>query len=411
MSDRLLVVSTDCHAGLPIADYKPYVESKYHEMLDMAVPITIEMMDKSESQFLIKEINDAWRAPIQQELTGAWDYQERVKMLATDGIAAEVIFPDGITEKNTPPFGAGLGLSPKNMVPELQWAGAMAHNRWLAELCANDPARHIGVASIPLLWDVDQAVEAVRWCVDNGLRSVMIPTLWCDNDPYHHVKYDPFWEICEDLGVIIHFHSGPAPHNEYFGEGFPVEDQRDQLPGAMGIYVSEVMWWLYRPLTFMIWGGVFERFPKLKVMIVEGGTMFMLPPWLRLMDFQYHEGEISAKLGDFKSHLSMAPSDYYQRNVGIGASCVKRPDIDLRDTIGLEKIMWGSDYPHPEGTWPNTRSYYAETFAGVPEADGRKILGENAVAFYGLDRERLQQVADDIGPEVAIFNQEQGNGE
>jgi hypothetical protein len=62
------------------------------------------------------------------------------------------------------------------------------------------------------------------------------------------VKYDPFWEVCEDLGVIIHFHSGPAPHPEYFGPGFPEEDQRDQLPGAMGIYVSEVMWWLYRPL-------------------------------------------------------------------------------------------------------------------------------------------------------------------
>jgi predicted TIM-barrel fold metal-dependent hydrolase len=368
------------------------------------VPITVEMLEKSESQFLIKEINDEWRAPIKQELTGAWNYQERIKMLAGDGIAAEVIFPDGITEKNTPPFGAGLGLSPKDMVPELQWAGAMAHNRWLAELCANDPARHIGVASIPLLWDVDQAVEAVRWCVDNGLRAVMIPTLWYGNDPYHNVKYDPFWEVCEDLGVIVHFHSGPAPHAEYFGAGFPVEDKRDELPGAMGIYVSEVMWWLYRPLTFMIWGGVFERFPRLKVMIVEGGTMFMLPPWLRLMDFHYSEGQISAKLGNFREHLSLSPGEYYQRNVGIGASCVLRPDIDMRDDIGLDKIMWGSDYPHPEGSWPNTGQYLRDTFANLPEADGRKILGENAVDFYGLDRIRLQQVADEIGPDASIFH-------
>ena len=239
MSERLIVVSTDCHAGLPIADYKPYVESKYHEMMDMAVPITVDMMEKAESTFLIKEINDAWRAPIKQELTGAWDYKERLNMLANDGIAAEVIFPDGITEKNTPPFGAGLGLSPRDMVPELQWAGAMAHNRWLAEWCANDPARHIGVASIPLLWDVQQAVEAVQWCVENGLRAVMIPTLWGEHDAYHHVKYDPFWAVCEELEVIVHFHSGPAPHPEYFGAGFPVEDKRDEMPGAMGIYVSE----------------------------------------------------------------------------------------------------------------------------------------------------------------------------
>ena len=110
MSERLLVVSTDCHAGLPISQYKPYVETKYHDFIDMAVDVQVDMMDKAEAQFLIKEINDAWRAPIKEALTGAWDYKQRSKMLAGDGIAAEVIFPDGITEQNTPPFGAGLGL-------------------------------------------------------------------------------------------------------------------------------------------------------------------------------------------------------------------------------------------------------------------------------------------------------------
>ena len=118
MSERLIVVSTDCHAGLPIADYKPYVESQYHEVMDMAVPVQVEMMDKASESFLIKEINDAWREPIRSELTGAWDYKQREKMLAQDGIAAEIIFPDGITEQNTPPFGAGLGLSPRQAVPE-----------------------------------------------------------------------------------------------------------------------------------------------------------------------------------------------------------------------------------------------------------------------------------------------------
>jgi predicted TIM-barrel fold metal-dependent hydrolase len=375
MSDRLIVVSSDCHAGLPIADYKPYLESKYHEIMDMAVPITLEMLEKAEASFLIKEINDEWRAPIKQQLTGAWDYQERLKMLAGDGIAAEVIFPDGITENNTPPFGAGLGLSPREQVPELQWAGAMAHNRWLAEFCANDPARHIGVASIPLLWDVQQAVDAVRWCVDNGLTSVMIPTLWEEHDAYHHLKYDPFWEVCEDLGVIIHFHSGPAPHPEYFGATWPQEDNSSQLPGAMGVYVSEVMWWLYRPLTFMIWGGVFERYPKLKVVMTEGGTIFMLPPWLRLLDHNYTDVQFSAKLGDFRSHLSMKPSEYFNRNINVGASCIPRADIELRGLIGVENMMWGSDYPHPEGTWPNTGQYHKDVFTGIPEDDGRKILG------------------------------------
>ena len=132
--------------------------------------------------------------------------------------------------------------------------------------------------------------------------------------------------------------------------------------------------------------------------------MFMLPPWLRLLDHNYTDVQFSAKLGDFRSHLSMAPSEYYRRNVAIGASCVPRRDLDLRQAIGLEQIMWGSDYPHPEGTWPHTSDYLKETFGDFPEDDGRKILGENAIKFYGLDRDRLQAVADEIGPEITIFN-------
>ena len=232
----------------------------------------------------------------------------------------------------------------------------------------------------------------------------MIPTMWGEHSPYHDRKYDPFWEVCEDLGVIIHFHSGPAPHPEYFGSGFPAEDRSDELPGAMGVYVSEVMWWLYRPLTFMIWGGVFERYPKLRVTLTEGGTVFMLPPWLRLLDHNYTDVQFSAKLGDFRSHLSMKPSEYFNRNIRIGASCIPRADVELRSIIGVDNMMWGSDYPHPEGTWPHTGEYYKETFSGIPEEDGRKILGENAVDWYGLDRAALQSVADEIGPTPEIFN-------
>mgnify|MGYP001603369299 CR=1 FL=1 len=402
MSDRLIVVSSDCHAGLPIADYRPYLDSQYHEMLDVAVPITIEMSRKAEQSFLIKEINDEWRSGIEQELTGAWDYDERVKMLDNEGIAAEVIFVDGITEINTPPFGAGLGLPTKDMVPELQWAGAMAHNRWLSELVANNPLRHIGVGSIPLLWDVDEAIDKLRWCADNGLTSVMIPSMVNDFPAYNHTKYDPFWQACEDLGVIIHFHSGPADTATYFGPDFPVGSTEDR-PGAMGIYVSEVMWWLYRPLTFMIWGGVFERFPKLKTVITEGGTTWMIPQWLRMLDHHYTDTHHSAKLGDYRSHLSMKPSEYFARNIGVGASCIPRKDVEARHEIGVKKMMWGSDYPHPEGTWPVTEKILDEVFSGFPAEDVAAILGGNAVEFYGLDRSALQDIADKIGPEAGRF--------
>ena len=403
MSDRLIVVSSDCHAGLPIAEYRPYIDSKYHEALDMAVPITIEMAKKAEESFLVKAINDEWRSGIERELTGAWDYEERTRMLDSEGIAAEVVFPDGITEVNTPPFGAGLGLPVKDTVPELQWVGAMAHNRWLTEMVEQNPHRHIGVGIIPLLWDVQEAIEKARWCRENGLGGVMIPSMTNHLPAYNHVKYDPFWEACEDLGLIVHFHSGPADTPAYFGPEFPMASGGDR-PGAMGIYVSEVMWWLYRPLTFMIWGGVFERFPRLKTVITEGGTTWMIPQWLRMLDHHYTDTHHSAKLGDYRSHLSMKPSQYFARNIGVGASCIPRVDVEQRADIGVGKMMWGSDYPHPEGTWPTTGKILDEVFSGFPAADVAAILGENAVNFYGLNRDALQTIANRIGPEASRFH-------
>jgi predicted TIM-barrel fold metal-dependent hydrolase len=129
----------------------------------------------------------------------------------------------------------------------------------------------------------------------------------------------------------------------------------------------------------------------------------MLPQWLRMLDHNYTDIHHSAKLGDFRSHLSMKPSDYFARNINVGASCIPRCDVEARAELGVEKMMWGSDYPHPEGTWPQTQTILDEVFSGFPEADVRAILGENAVNFYGLDRAGLQSLADRIGPEASRF--------
>jgi len=400
--DRFIVVSSDCHAGLLPDDYREYVDPEHREMFDLALPIQKEAMNKAEEMFLIKEINDEWRKDIEQELKGAWDPAERTKMLDRDGIAAEIVFVDGVTEQNTPPFGAGLGLPTEDMVPELQWAGARAHNRWLADLCSNAPHRHIGVASIPLLWDIDLAVKEVLWCVQNGIKSVLIPHMIGGFEAYHHKKYHPFWEVCQEHNVVIHFHSGASPHKEYFGKGFPNEKD-DGYVGAMGAFVTEVYWWTWRPLTFMIWGGVFETFPKLKVSVVETGVGWMLPPYLQLIDHHYTNAEFAAKLGDFTSHLSKLPSEYFSDNVAIGASCVTRGEVEIRHEMGLRQIMWGSDYPHPEGTWPHTRDKLLESFKGFPETEIADMLGENAIRFYDLDRDSLANIAKDIGPKKSDF--------
>jgi predicted TIM-barrel fold metal-dependent hydrolase len=188
---------------------------------------------------------------------------------------------------------------------------------------------------------------------------------------------------------------------DYFGK-LPPEEGQVELPGAVGIYVSEVAWWNVRPLTFLIWGGVFERFPKLKVAVTEGTTIWV-PEYLTLMDHRYSVTHYAQKLGDYRSHLSMKPSGYFARNVRIGASCMPRREALLRHEIGLDNIMWGTDYPHPEGSWPITGEQMHTTFDGLPEDEIGRMLGGNAADFYGVDVEKLAPIVARIGPEKSSF--------
>lgn len=390
--ERYLVVSSDCHAGLLPEKYREYVDPQYREIFDVALPIQQEEVKKAEKKFLVDQVNTEWRKGRERELSGAWDHEERIKVLDADGIAGEVIFPDGITEANMPPFGAGLSLPTEGINAELQWAGARAHNRWLAEFCSMAAERRAGVAIVPLLWDVDDAVKEVHWAKEKGLRGVLIPSMWGKHPAYHHPRYEPFWSACEDLGMILHLHSGAAPMTDY-----------DEHVGMMGIYISEVVWWSARPLWFLIWGGVFERHPTLKLAITESTTVWV-PETLQLLDFRYCESHYSAKLGDYRSHLKMKPSEYFHRHVFLGASCMTRREVEMRDQIGVNNIMWGSDFPHPEGTWPTTRDQMIDTFRGLPEHELAAMLGANAARLYGFDTEKLRPLVARIGPEKCSFN-------
>ena len=397
---RMLVISSDCHAGLPPEGYREYLDPEFREAFDQALPIQIANTREAEKMFLVQDINDEWRRGREQALTGAWDHDERIKVMDGDGIAGEVIFPDGITEMNSPPFGASLGLPSRGVDPRLQWAGARAHNRWLAELCQMAPERRNGVAIVLALYDIEEAVAEVRWAKANGLGSIMIPVMWGEHPPYHHPRYEPLWQVCEELEMPIHFHSGPAESEQYFGT-WPPDPKEGTLTGGMGIYVSEVAFFVSRPLTFLIWGGVFERYPGLKVAITEG-TAVWVPELLHLLDHRYGSHAGNAKLGDYRSHMSMKPSEYFARQVRVGSNLHGR-EVQIRHEIGLGTMMWGSDYPHPEGSWPETASRLAENFAGVPAEEIAQMIGGNAADFYGFDREKLAPLVAEIGPDPESF--------
>jgi predicted TIM-barrel fold metal-dependent hydrolase len=393
---RLLVVSTDCHAGLPPGGYRDYLDPEFRERYDADVRVQLEQARETRKLLLVEEINARWRVGHERGLTGAWDSGQRLEVLDGDGVAAEVIFPDGITENNAPPFGAGLGIGPRGAQRDLQWAGARAHNRWLAELCQMAPERRNGVAVVPATWDVAEAVREVEWARQSGLRSIMIPVMWGDHAPYHHPVYDALWAACQDLEVVVHYHSGPADSEQYFGH-WPPRPGQPTLLGGMGIYVCEAVWAVVRPLTFLIWGGVFERFPRLKVVVTEATTTWV-PSYLEHLDDRYLDWHVTAKLGDYRSHLSMKPSDYFHRNIRLG-TFFARKEAERRHQVGVQCLMWGSDYPHPEGTWPQTQAMMRDTFRGLPGPEVSAMLGGNAVETYGFDAEKLAPISERIGPQ------------
>ena len=147
--NRYLVVSSDGHAGLHASEYRPYVDEKYRAAFDAALPIQIEATQRMSDYFLITEINEEWRAGRDAELAGAWDPEARDRVLDTEGIVAEVLFPDGVTEMNSPPFGAGFNMRPEGANAEPLRAGCDAHNPLTSEFCPPAPERRLRTPRLP----------------------------------------------------------------------------------------------------------------------------------------------------------------------------------------------------------------------------------------------------------------------
>ena len=181
----------------------------------------------------------------------SWDPVARDAELDKEGVAAEVIFPDAdvLAGAASAPFHAGLG-SAGDLDGELVMAGAVAHNRWLEELCSSSPERRCGVATVPILHDIEAAVAEIERLAAAGFRAIMIPTLWVDKPSYNDLRYEPVWSACESHGMVVHVHSGGASR-----------DIAVEAPGLIAIYATEAWWWAARPLWVMLWGGVFERHP------------------------------------------------------------------------------------------------------------------------------------------------------
>ncbi|MFE9409160.1 amidohydrolase family protein [Streptomyces sp. NPDC006704] len=380
MSERYTVISADCHAGADLLDYRPYLETKYHDAFDAWAATYVNPYED-----LLADTADR-----------NWNSARRLAELEADGIVAEVVFPNTI-----PPFFPSASLmapAPTREEYEQRWAGLRAHNRWLADFCAEAPGRRAGVAQI-LLNDVDEAVREIRRTKEAGLTGGVllpgappgsgVPELYSD-------AYDPIWAVCADLGVPVNHHGGSA------------SPPLGQEPAARAVFMVETTWFSHRALWHLVFGGAFHRHPGLNLVLTEQGSGW-IPGVLDMLDY-YHDRLVAvtkaataeSKFGaGLAGSLGKGPSQVWRDNCFVGASFMRPHEVPLRDRIGLDKIMWGSDYPHDEGTTPFSREGLRIAYAGLPQAEVAAMTGGNAARVYGFDLPFLDEIAARVGPTVA----------
>jgi predicted TIM-barrel fold metal-dependent hydrolase len=376
--ERIVVISADCHAGAEIHAYRDYLEQRYHDEFDSWVA-TYEIPYAD------------LKGP---EADRNWNSEKRLRDLEDDGIVAEVIYPNTV-----PPFfpKASLGSQPPpadSHELELRAAGLRAHNRWLVDFCSAAPGRRAGIAQV-LLYDLDAAVAEIRWAKDAGLTGgVLLPGAPPGSGLpplYHGVHYEPLWSVCEELAMPLNHHSGSA---------LPVmgEEPEDHV-----VYLLEVTWWAHRALSHVIAAGALERHPGLQLVFTEQGTAW-IPEQLRILDY-FFDRMRSAKGSQEREwglpvveKLSLKPSEYWARQCHVGSSFIRPAEVPLRYEVGVDRIMWGCDYPHKEASFPFSREAIRLSFAGVDPNEVAAMLGGNAARLYGFDLDALAAVAARVGP-------------
>ncbi len=295
-----------------------------------------------------------------------WDPAERLKDQDVDGVEAEVLY----TTLGMPLF--------RLKDPDLQRACFKVYNDWLAELCGYNPKRLTGLALISL-GDISDGVKELERSAKAGLRGAMIWGSPPDDRPYGNKMYDPFWQAASELRMPLHLHTGTGNGPESRRDVDPVtglikSTNTGSVMESYGNMVQEVQ----RSLNSLIFGGVLERFPRLRLVSAESDVGW-IPHFMYRLDHAY---EKFSKL--VPDPIPLRPSEYIRRQVWatfqddpVGPAAYK--------LFGADNYMWASDFPHADSTWPHSRDVIARDFDGVPEDVTRKIVFENCVKLYHMD--------------------------
>lgn len=389
MAREYRLISSDGHLEVPPERWTPRVPAQYRDRAPHSVKlpdggdaVLIEGQPLQEANFLDLR---AGRAPGQwqpfglkvEDAAGTGSPEQRVREQDADGLDAEVLFTAMV---------AGPVLWRNISHNEVYKAIIRAYNDWLAEeYCPVAPDRLIGLGVIP--WtNVDDAIAEMEHCAKQGLKGVVLGIL-PSGKGYPAPEDDRFWAAAIDMQMPLTVHvgfnrAGPRANQPTFK--YPQEP-----PEVMRRIRRPFLEWVANfglppalSVTQLILSGVFDRFPSLRIFFAET-RLGWVPFWLESADLWYerHRPWAEEQLG-FKAPKYL-PSEYAREHIFWSVQ-YERVAIELRHRVGVDRIMFATDFPHIECEWPNSRSFLDKIYSDVPEEERCQIWAQNAVEFFHL---------------------------
>lgn len=373
MARQYKLVSADGHVNPLPTFWKEYLPKRFQDSaprLEQTSKGDFVVFEGKRTPFLIigslagTDVKDyKVTGTVKETRPGGWEPRERLKDLAIDDVDAEVLYGGG-------PLSASD--------PEMHLASYRAYNTWLSDFCSQAPDQLLGMAYIPIS-DVEKAIDELRFAAGRGLRGVVIPPYPPDEgsteggaiipgDPnsersYGDAEFEPFWQAAVELNMPINIHLG-ARRADLRPHRF--------LPAMTGSKLA-----LGEVVAVFVFSGVLQRHPGLKLVSVESGV-----GWFAFCA-QYMDHVWDRHRYWTDSPLKERPSFYMDRQV-YGTFLDDKVGVQLRNVAGAHNIMWSSDYPHSETTWPNSWKMVEEHFQGVPEDEKQRIICGNVVDLYRL---------------------------
>jgi predicted TIM-barrel fold metal-dependent hydrolase len=281
---------------------------------------------------------------------GSWDPAERLKDMDLDGLQAEIFYCG---------FGMSLFSHPDD---EFQREAHRAYNDWAFEYASYAPTRLFPIANISMT-DPQADLDELNRVKKMGFRGIFV-----SNDPLESRRYDnpmweTFWTAVEEYDMPVNVHILTRQGGPQVGANQIVDGVVLPVPA-------------FKTIAEMITGAVFEKHPNLKIVSVENDIGW-IPNYLKRLEWY------SYRFGPRYPQMKMNAADYWKRQV-YATFQDDVPGVRCRDLIGVDKLMWGSDYPHFDSTWPNSQKAIERNFEGVPADEMELILGGNMIQVYNL---------------------------